>query len=333
MATLEPPVSAASNTWQQAIQAGFSDPKALLDFLAIPHEKISLSLTQPFATKVPRTFAERMERSNPNCPLLRQVLPLVDEERENPRFVVDPLEEASVNPCKGLLHKYHGRVLLLFASQCAVNCRYCFRRHFPYADNRVARREWDSWIDYIDAESSIHEVILSGGDPLMASNESLALFIAAIETIPHVKTLRIHTRLPIVVPSRMDDELVTLLAKTRLNVVMVYHCNHANELVPEIAAGVSELRAHGVTILNQAVLLAGVNDDALSLNNLSHDLFHHGILPYYMHMLDPVVGTSHFFVEDSRALSLFKVMQESLPGYLVPRLVREVAGEPHKCWL
>jgi len=332
MATADPKAS-RSETWQQAIQAGFSDPKALLDFLSIPEESIALSLNQPFATKVPRSFAEQMEKGNPHCPLLRQVLPLAEEERSTKGFTHDPLAEANANPVKGLLHKYHGRVLLLFASQCAVNCRYCFRRHFPYADNRVARREWDTWIDYIDANESIHEVILSGGDPLMASNDSLALFIAAIETIPHVKTLRIHTRLPIVVPSRMDEGLVSLMAKTRLNVVMVYHCNHANELVPEIASGVSALKANGVTVLNQAVLLAGVNDDALTLTNLSHDLFHHGILPYYLHMLDSVSGASHFLVEEEIALNLFKVMQESLPGYLVPRLVREVAGMAHKCWL
>ncbi len=320
-------------TWQDELKQGFFSPDELLDFLDIEHEAYSNLVHQLFRTRVPLSFAKRMQKGNRDCPLLKQVLPTVLEEFDSPNFSLDPLNEKAFNKHTGILHKYFGRALVLLSTSCAVNCRYCFRRHFPYQDNRLSTKHWQQIIDYILLDQDIHEVILSGGDPLMLTNKKLQHFIYMLETIPHVTTLRIHTRLPVVIPSRIDNGFIEMMVKMRLNVVMVYHINHEKELCEEIKSGVEALRGSGVLILNQSVLLKGVNDKPSELISLSHALWRHGILPYYLHLLDKTQNTAHFDVDDITALELHEAMKSRLPGYLVPKLVREEPGGKNKTWV
>lgn len=283
-----------------------------------------------FALKVPRSFVAKMRCGDVNDPLLRQVLPLTDEQLPVSGYVTDPLEELDNNPLKGLIHKYRGRVLLTVAPACAVNCRYCFRRHFPYQDNSPARAEWQQVLEYIQADTSVNEVILSGGDPLLAPDRQLSWLVSALNDIAHLKRLRIHTRLPVVIPQRVDAALLGWLQATRLQAVVVLHINHANEIDEQLVKKVSELKAVGATILNQSVLLKGVNDSAVALSALSEALFAAGILPYYLHVLDKTAGTAHFDCSDARAVELHNELLASLPGFLVPKLVREVPGKASK---
>lgn len=320
-------------TWQHELQGGFHSPRTLLNFLELDEKGFSIAADKQFQTRVPLSFAKRMIKGNSNCPLLRQVLPIADEELETEGFSLDPLSEREFNATPGMLHKYHGRVLVMLATSCAINCRYCFRRHFPYQDNRVGRRQWLEILDYIATREDIHEVILSGGDPLMHSNHKLREFLERLTEIKHVETVRFHTRLPVVIPSRIDDDFIKLLASSRLKAVMVYHINHHQELCDEIKLGVDALRRHQVVVLNQAVLLSGVNDSEDVLVNLSHALWRHGILPYYLHLLDKTQHTSHFEIKKEKALLLFKAMQSKLPGYLVPKLVREDSYQKSKTWI
>lgn len=317
-------------SWQSALQSGFKTPETLLQYLQIETSVGSAKAHQSFKTRVPLSYAKRMRKGDKSCPLLKQVLPLDVECIETTDFVLDPLQEKKQNPTPGILHKYHGRVLVMLAVSCAVNCRYCFRRHFPYQDNQVSQKEWDAIFEYLRTHPDVHEVILSGGDPLMLPTMQLARFLQQLETIKTVKTVRFHTRLPVVIPSRLDEAFMSLMADTRLNKVMVLHINHVNELCDELSKGVALLRSHQVSVLNQSVLLKGVNDSADSLICLSHGLFDAGILPYYLHMLDRVKGTRHFEVDERRALSLYDAMQKALPGYLVPKLVRELPTVGHK---
>ncbi|CCK16091.1 Lysine 2,3-aminomutase [Cronobacter universalis NCTC 9529] len=282
-----------------------------------------------FALRVPRAFAARMEKGNPQDPLLRQVLTAREEFVAAPGFTTDPLEEQnSVVP--GLLHKYHNRALLLVKGGCAVNCRYCFRRHFPYADNQGNKRNWQAALDYIAAHPELDEIIFSGGDPLMAKDHELEWLVANIEAIPHIKRLRIHSRLPIVIPARITDALVRLLGETRLQVLLVNHINHAQEIDDAFRAGMAKLRAAGVTLLNQSVLLKGVNDNAATLAALSNALFDAGVMPYYLHVLDKVQGAAHFMVSDDEARAIMRELLSQVSGYLVPKLAREIGGEPSK---
>ncbi|MDP3704771.1 MAG: EF-P beta-lysylation protein EpmB [Legionellaceae bacterium] len=316
--------------WQDILLQGFSSAAQLLDFLHIPGDEISTLAEHEFKTRVPRGFAARMERGNPKDPLLLQVLATKDELELAPGFVRDPLDEVNANPISGLIHKYHGRVLLTITGSCAVNCRYCFRRYFPYQDNNPGRMGWPLAIDYIAHDPSIHEVILSGGDPLLASDSVLAQLYEKFAAIPHVKTLRIHTRIPVVLPERIQNELLNIIQHTRLQTVVVLHSNHANELTEDVAAACRSLRQAGCHVLNQSVLLKGVNDNADVLVALSERLFACGVLPYYLHLLDKVQGAQHFDVALDDALILFGMLQRRLPGYLVPRLAREEPGEHHK---
>jgi len=285
---------------------------------------------QQFPLRVPRGFVERMEKGDPNDPLLLQVLPIAKELQSHPDFVTDPLGEKAVNPIPGLLHKYHGRVLLTLTSACAINCRYCFRRHFPYQDNKPGRKNLEKALEYIAADESITEVILSGGDPLVADDAYLADLVAALEKISHVKRLRIHTRLPIVLPERITESLLSLLSKTRLQAVLVTHCNHPNEIDPAVEHAMGLLKHHGISLFNQAVLLRGVNASVDVLSRLSERLFDIGVIPYYLHVLDKVDGAAHFDVDEVRAKELIKGVMGRLPGYMVPCLVREVAGAESK---
>lgn len=317
-------------SWQSALQSGFKTPEALLQYLNLDTQLAALAAHHQFKTRVPLSYAKRMRQGDKNCPLLRQVLPIHEECVEVPEFVLDPLQEKQKNPTPGILHKYHGRVLVMLSISCAINCRYCFRRHFPYEENQVAKRDWQSILDYLVAHQEVHEVILSGGDPLMLSHAHLTDFIERLEQIKTVKTIRFHTRLPVVIPERIDKAFLGLIEKTRFQYVMVLHINHANELCDDIRLLVEALKQRQVSVLNQSVLLKGVNDNEEALIGLSHALFEHGILPYYLHLLDKVTGTAHFDVKQTRAQELFQAMQEALPGYLVPKLVRESPDRAYK---
>ena len=282
-----------------------------------------------FALRVPRAFIARMEPGNPNDPLLRQVLTSQEEFTNVPGFSTDPLEEQhSVVP--GLLHKYSNRALLLVKGGCAVNCRYCFRRHFPYAENQGNKRNWQMALEYIAAHPRLDEIIFSGGDPLMAKDHELDWLLTQLEAIPHIKRLRIHSRLPVVIPARITDTLVARISASSLQVLLVNHVNHANEIDAAFRSSMKKLRMAGVTLLNQSVLLRGVNDNAHTLADLSNALFDAGVMPYYLHVLDKVQGAAHFMVSDEEARSIMRELLTLISGYLVPKLAREIGGEPSK---
>lgn len=318
-------------SWQKELANVVTDPKILfakLD-LNIDLYQSHFKARELFPVRVPQPFINRMEKGNINDPLLRQVMPLADEYVVKEGYVGDPLAEHDT-VAEGLLHKYKHRVLMIVKAGCAVNCRYCFRRHFPYADNSPNKQRWQEALDYIQANDDVHEVIFSGGDPLMANDEHLQWLISHIEKIPHVSRLRIHTRLPVVIPQRITPELVETLSNTRLKPAIVLHINHANEIDDNFAAALEPLIQARIPIFNQSVLLKGVNDNLNALVNLSEQAFDHGIMPYYLHVLDKVQGASHFDLPESTAVELMKQLTATLPGYLVPKLVREIAGEPNK---
>lgn len=309
-----------------------TDPDELLHILKIDRDEPSLAGREAkrlFALRVPRAFVARMEQGNPNDPLLRQVLTSSQEFIAAPGFSTDPLEEQhSVVP--GLLHKYRNRALLLVKGGCAVNCRYCFRRHFPYADNQGNKRNWQGALDYIVAHPELDEIIFSGGDPLMAKDHELDWLLAQLEAIPHVKRLRIHSRLPIVIPARITETLAGRFARSTLQILLVNHINHAQEIGEDFRAAMALLRRSGVTLLNQSVLLRGVNDSAQTLADLSNALFDAGVMPYYLHVLDKVQGAAHFMVSDDEARRIVRELLALVSGYLVPKLAREIGGEPSK---
>lgn len=317
-------------SWQQQLADAITDPRDLCEMLDLNSNSIEgvHSVVQQFPLRVPQAFISRMEKGNPKDPLLLQALPLGIEMQSVPGYLADPLNETSVNPAAGLLHKYHGRVLLTLIGVCAINCRYCFRRHYPYADKVPGLSQWWPALDYIAADATIEEVILSGGDPLVVKDELLAQFVQQLEAIPHLKCLRIHTRLPIVIPDRVTDELISMLTSSRFKIVMVLHSNHANELDRSVDVALQKCR--DITLLNQTVLLKGINDSADALVNLSQRLFEINVLPYYLHLLDPVAGAAHFDVSEKRALGLVQQAANQLPGYLVPKLVREVPEKESK---
>ncbi|MGM0785079.1 MAG: EF-P beta-lysylation protein EpmB [Pseudomonadota bacterium] len=323
---------AVTPDWQSQLARALRDPQALckrlkLDPAWLPGAEAGHRL---FEVRVPEAFLARMRPGDPHDPLLRQVLPLSEEARPMPGYVADPLEEAAHTPARGLIHKYAGRALLIASPACAVNCRYCFRRHFPYAENSPSRAQWERTLDHLRDDASIHEAILSGGDPLAASDRQLAWLVERLGTIPHLKRLRIHTRLPVVIPDRIDPGLLDWLSITRLQKVVVLHVNHANEIDDAVIAACARLKEAGATLLNQSVLLHGVNDSVDALAALSERLFEAGVLPYYLHVLDPVAGAAHFDVPDVEARKLVASLREGLPGFLVPKLVREIPGEASK---
>ena len=327
--TLNPP---SREDWLSQLADIVTEPDELLQLLNIDADAQLLAgrdARRLFALRVPRAFIARMEKGNPHDPLLRQVLTSHEEFIATPGFSTDPLEEQnSVVP--GLLHKYRNRALLLVKGGCAVNCRYCFRRHFPYADNQGNKRNWQAALDYIAAHPELDEIIFSGGDPLMAKDKELDWLIAGLEAIPHIKRLRIHSRLPIVIPARITDELVARLARSSLQVLLVNHINHAREIDDAFRDAMARLRKAGVTLLNQSVLLRGVNDSAQLLADLSNALFDAGVMPYYLHVLDKVQGAAHFMVSDEEAREIMRELLTLVSGYLVPKLTREIGGEPSK---
>lgn len=282
-----------------------------------------------FPLRVPKTFVSRMTPGDPNDPLLRQVLTTQEEFQNANGFSPDPLEE-HLSEVPGLLHKYHNRALLVVKGSCAVNCRYCFRRHFPYQDHQGNKTNWSQVMAYILQHTELNEIIFSGGDPLMAKDHELDTLITLLEEIPHLSILRIHSRLPTVIPARITDQLCRRLASCRLKVVLVTHINHAREIDNALCESMAKLRNAHITLLNQSVLLHGVNDDADILASLSEALFAIGILPYYLHVLDRVQGAAHFLVDDARAREIMQQLLKKVSGYLVPRLTREIAGECSK---
>jgi EF-P beta-lysylation protein EpmB len=318
-------------TWQKELANAVKNPQQLLKILEIEQQNdlISQFAKQQFPMLVPLPFVKKMQKGNINDPLLKQVLPIIDEERIVEGFTFDPLVEQNNNQ-KGLLHKYKSRVLIILKTGCAVNCRYCFRRHFPYADNSVNKNQLNEIINYIQQHPDVNEVILSGGDPLMSKDKQLFELIDLLETLPQLTRLRFHTRLPVVIPSRITPMLVSRLQQSRFNIVLVLHINHAQEIDADFAAAMKLCHQAGIQLLNQAVLLKGVNDNIESLVALSEALFSVNILPYYLFLLDKVQGAAHFDINEKEAQLLHKQIQAELPGYLVPRLSREVAGQQSK---
>lgn len=322
---------AQTPAWRQAWSRALRDPHQLLLRLDLDPSLAAGAVTAHglFRLRVPESYLARIRPGDPNDPLLLQVLPQAAEALERPAFVPDPVDDAAAMAAPGLLHKYPGRVLLIATGACAIHCRYCFRRGFPYGE-AGALNDWEPALDYIRGHQDISEVILSGGDPLALPDHRLAELLQSLERIPHLRRLRIHTRLPVVLPERVDAGLLSWLGQGRLRQILVLHANHPRELDPPADTALSRLRASGVTLLNQSVLLAGVNDDLETLCELQERAFAAGIVPYYLHLLDRVRGAAHFEVPEPRARQLHAGLGSRLPGYLVPRLVREVPGAPGK---
>ena len=321
-----------NSPWQRELARAIRHPAELLAAVGLSADDIpgGISLDQPFPQRVPRGYVAQMRRADPTDPLLLQVLPRQLEWAIQPGYRQDPVgdQEAAARP--GLLHKYHGRVLLITTGACPVHCRYCFRRHFPYHENRPEDRHWTAAMDYIAEHPDINEVILSGGDPLSLSTARLAEMTDALRGIPHLRRLRIHSRMPIVLPERIDAQLLQWLSGLPWQTVLVTHCNHANELSDEVRGALNEIRKIHVTLLNQTVLLKAVNDNVSTLYDLSEALFAAGVMPYYLHLLDRVQGAAHFDVDEATAHGLMDGLRRQLPGFLVPQLIRETAGEPYK---
>jgi len=322
----------AEDDWQADLRDSIRSVSALLDAVGVSANDLPAreQAALDFPIRVPRPFVARMAIGDPRDPLLRQVITDKAETLAIEGFIEDPLEEANANPLPGLIHKYQSRVLLMPTAACAVHCRYCFRRHFPYADNRLDGTALANIVTYIEQNPAVNEVILSGGDPLIVDDNALDKLISALEAVPQLKRLRIHTRLPVVIPARLTTALAQRLQTSTLNIAMVIHCNHAAELDDALVKRLRQWRNRGITLLNQSVLLAGVNDCAEVLIQLSERLDDAGVMPYYLHLTDPVAGTAHFHTDDTQALALHRAMRTVLPGYLVPRLVREIAGETSK---
>lgn len=322
-------------TWQTQLQHAVRDPETLFAHLSLPPDQLPAAkrASRLFPLLVPHAFLNRMVPGQLDDPLLRQVLPLDAESALAPGFSKDPLAEAEATPLPGVLHKYKSRLLLITTGACAVHCRYCFRRHFPYGDNQLSESAWPNILAYLEQHPDINEVIFSGGDPLLLSDEKLARALTRLAALPQLTRFRLHSRLPIVLPARITPELCNTLSSTRLQAIVVIHSNHANEIDNAVMTGLAALSAAKVTLLNQSVLLRGVNDDVTCLATLSETLFASGVLPYYLHQLDPVQGTAHFAVEATTAACLYRELQAKLPGFLVPKWVTEQAGAAHKLLL
>ncbi|CAB0151793.1 L-lysine 2,3-aminomutase [Pseudidiomarina piscicola] len=317
--------------WQQALAQAIRAPEQLAEHLNLPHSWVQQhgAARELFPLMVTRHFANLMTPGDIDDPLLRQVMPHLDEYQETEGFTTDPLEEQNAQQ-PSLLHKYRSRVLVIMRSGCAINCRYCFRRHFPYADHHFGPQQRAQLLAYLQRDPAINEVIVSGGDPLLATDKQFSQLLDELEQLPQLKRIRIHSRLPVVLPERLTHELAERLARSRLQAVLVIHANHPQEIAPQLQQRLIHWADAGITLLNQSVLLRQVNNNADVLAELSERLFAARVLPYYLHMLDKVKGASHFAVTDAEACALAAQLRAQLPGFLVPRLVREVAGEPSK---
>lgn len=318
--------------WQQLLADAVTDPRELCTLLDLDPALVlpAVAAAKDFALRVPRSYVARMRKGDPNDPLLLQVLPVSAETQVVEGFVTDPVGDLDRRAAQGLLHKYQGRALLVTTGACAVHCRYCFRRHFPYGEESALQQGWLGALEHLRADSTVTEVILSGGDPWSLSDRRLKQLTDALQAIPHIRRLRVHTRYPIVLPERIDGGLLDWLQGVRLQKVVVIHANHAHEIDESVRQACRKLSAAGVTLLNQSVLLKGVNDSVTALAELSEALFETHVLPYYLHVLDKVQGAAHFDLPEPRALQLHQELTARLPGYLVPKLVREIAGAPAK---
>ena len=322
-----------AQNWQSQMSDLITSPEELLKELQLSPEDLlsgAILASQQFKLRVPRAFVGKMKLGDALDPLLLQVLPHHLELEEHAGFVTDPLGEEQANQLPGVLHKYKTRFLLTLTGACAIHCRYCFRRHFPYQENLPKNEDWLNIKTYLESQLDINEVILSGGDPLTLSNRKLALWVERLESLKQIKILRIHSRVPIVIPERIDAELISLLKNSRLRIILVIHSNHPAELDNLTCSKLAHLAKHNILVLNQAVLLKGVNDSAQTLVDLSYRLFEAQVLPYYLHVLDKVKGAHHFDLGAEKIDQIYKDVLASLPGYLVPKLVREVAGEKNK---
>ena len=318
----------ANHDWQTAMRKAVRSSAELLRVLGLPEEDQQREIN--FPTFVPWEYIARIRPGDPEDPLLRQVLPVADELHEVPGYVTDPVGDLDSLAAGGVLHKYKGRALLIATGACGVHCRYCFRREFPYSQAGSQNENWRPAIEYVDGDSTIDEVILSGGDPLTLVDQKLDELIGQIEQIPHVKRLRIHTRMPVVIPQRVTDELVDRLVSSRLATWFVIHANHPNELDETVFRQIGKLVDRGIPVLNQAVLLRGINDDTETMIQLCRKLVDHRIQPYYLHQLDRVRGSAHFEVTIEQGNRIMAALREALPGYAVPTYVTEQPGERSK---
>lgn len=317
--------------WRQALRQNFTRWERLADFLELSSEQREVIDTQPaFPLNLPMRLAQKIEKGNLHDPILRQFLPLKEENIAIPDFISDPVSDELFRRESKLLHKYEGRALVISTSACAMHCRYCFRRHFDY---NMQDKKFDQELDLIANDSSIHEIILSGGDPLSLSNERLGALIDALSAIPHIERIRLHTRFPIGIPERIDEGLLQIIQGCSKQVWFVIHSNHPREYDDEIWDRLKAIQKLGCPVLNQTVLLRGVNDDATILKALSESLINHGVIPYYLHQLDRVQGAAHFEVSEKRGLNLVEEIASSLPGFAVPKYVREIPGRSSKTLL
>lgn len=318
--------------WQKSLSNAIRDPKVLLQRLGLPLQApFSPQALQDFKLLVPESYVQRMQVGRWDDPLLRQVLPIDAEMEPVDGFILDPVHDTEFALADGVLKKYQGRALLVTTGACGIHCRYCFRRHFDYTDANPAQNQWQDTIKLARERTDLKEVILSGGDPLSLSDKRLLQLLHELEAIPHIQRIRFHTRMPIVLPERATPELLDWMSQSQKKVIMVVHANHAQELnAQDVQSAFADMAATGATLLNQAVLLRGVNNSVEALVDLSEALFANHTLPYYLHVLDRVQGAAHFEVPEKEALELMEQVRASLSGYLVPTLVREIAGELSK---
>lgn len=330
MSIPQSPPTKQQTAWQSAIKQFITCPKTLLKRLNICEEQLAIGFYPDFPMRVSESFVSKMQLGDPKDPLLLQVLSLKQEGLHSEGFSCDPLQEKQFNPVPGLLHKFQSRVLITATQACPVHCRFCFRRHFAYANNRISPAHWQEILHYITAHSSIEEIIFSGGDPLMLTDKHLSTLLDDLNKLSQIKSIRFHTRMPVMVPERIDAGFLKIIKRLQKKIVLVYHINHPNEICQSIAAGAKALRDLGCLILNQGVILKNINDDVEILKSLSWRLFEANILPYYLHSLDSVQGAAHFAVPISTALELEQQLSPQLPGYLLPKFVKEVPGKPAK---
>ncbi|MCG8613111.1 MAG: EF-P beta-lysylation protein EpmB [Pseudomonadales bacterium] len=324
--------SIEESSWKKILSSAIKSPLELLQRLELP-ENLLLSgevIDAEFAQRVPEPFLNRIKKGDINDPLLKQVLPVAKEREQHQNYIDDPLQESDSNPIPGVLHKYKSRALLITHPACPIHCRYCFRRHFPYGENNPGQARRDAALAYIRQDAQLNEVILSGGDPLTLYDPHLQSLFDQISGIPHIKRIRLHSRFPVVIPQRITDTLIRTLQQSPLKTVLVLHINHPQEIDQQVANVLQRLQHNNITLLNQSVLLHGINDDATILKHLSEKLFDIGVLPYYLHLPDAVAGTAHFDVSKARAIGLMRELQAELPGFLVPKLVKENPGEHAK---
>ncbi|HSX10708.1 MAG TPA: KamA family radical SAM protein [Chlamydiales bacterium] len=331
MTVLCPEKTQAIPLWRQIQRGNFTQIEPLLEFLELSDALKKRVLKQPrFILNLPKRLAAKIAKNTLDDPILRQFVPLEEELAITPGFVTDPVQDQRFKKTKKILHKYQGRALVVATSACAMHCRYCFRQNFPY---ETEEKSFDNEIAYIAQDPTIAEIILSGGDPLSLSDGALVTFFRALEAIPHLKRIRFHSRFPVGIPERIDDSFLDLLENSSKQMVFIVHVNHPRELDQDVVGGLKKIQSLGIPVLNQSVLLKGVNDDEQTILSLSEELLNAGVIPYYLHALDPVQGTSHFAVSDERGLQLIRHIQENLSGFGVPRFAREEPGMPSKTFI